>query len=117
MGPTFPVIVSIVQQFIWFADVRYLYDIKHKWAEPLATSYFVFVSSKESGMILQMSRLVQAITCAGIESFARGGPTLTRVFFVTGKRIQIALKAGHHWPPNKTPFKCRFAGEPMMAHH
>ena len=34
-----------------------------------------------------------------------------------GKRIQIPLKMGHHWPPRVTPFKWRFAGGPMMTQH
>ena len=77
MGPNF---LSHSTTVYTFADVRYLYDIKHKWSEPLSNCYFVFVYSIDSGMILQMSRLVHAITCADLECFARGGPTLTRVF-------------------------------------
>ena len=33
------------------------------------------------------------------------------------KRIQIALKAGHHRPTSETPFKWGFTGGPMMAQH
>ena len=35
-------------------------------------------------------------SCADPGNFARGGPTFFFFFFVRGKRIQIALKAGHH---------------------
>ena len=52
---------------------------------------------------------------AGLESFVRGGPTLTGFcycffflffsFFMRGERIQIALKVGHHQPASKMPFK------------
>ena len=58
--------------------------------------------------------------CADPESFARGGPTVTTFLlfsFYEGKRIKIALKAGHHRPASETPFKWRFAGGPMMAQH
>ena len=51
-------------------------------------------------------------TCADPGSFARGGPTLT-TFFMREKRIQIALKVGHHLPTSETPFKLR----PTMAKH
>ena len=30
-------------------------------------------------------------------------PEEVRHFFIRGKRIQIALKAGHHWPASETP--------------
>ena len=43
--------------------------------------------------------------CADPESFARGGST----FLIRGKRIQIALKAGHHRLASETPLKWRFA--------
>ena len=59
-------------------------------------------------------------TCADPESrLARGGPTLTTVFFlfVRGERIQIALIAAHHRLASETPFKWRFAGGRMMAKH
>ena len=46
-------------------------------------------------------------TCADPESFARGGPTFFS-FLIRGKRIQIALKAGHHWPASDRPFKWHF---------
>ena len=46
----------------------------------------------------------------GSRSFARGGPTFC---LIRGKRIQIALKAGHYRPASETPFKWRFAREPM----
>ena len=42
--------------------------------------------------------------CADPESFARRGPT----FFIKGKRIQRALKAGHYRPASDTPFKWSF---------
>ena len=38
-------------------------------------------------------------------------------FFERGERIQIALKADHHWPASKMPFKWGFAGRSMMAQH
>ena len=34
-----------------------------------------------------------------------------------GGEDKKTLKAGHHWPASKTPFKWRFAGGPMMAQH
>ena len=56
--------------------------------------------------------------CADPECFVRGGPTLTTFFFsMRGKRIQIALKAGHHRPASEMPFKWRFAGGSMKAQH
>ena len=55
---------------------------------------------------------------------ARGGPTLTSFFLyfyfiilMRGKRIQIALNAGHHLPASETPFKWLSAGGPMIAQH
>ena len=42
---------------------------------------------------------------------------IQKVFFDKGKRIQIALIAGHYWPASEIPFKWCFAGEPMMAQH
>ena len=60
-------------------------------------------------------------SCADPESFARGGPTLTGFvflfFFVWGERIQIALKADHHRPASKMPFKWPFPGGLMIAQH
>ena len=60
-------------------------------------------------------------TCTDPESFAKRGPTLTRIFlfffFITGERIQIALKEGHHRPVSEIPIKWRLAGRPMMAQH
>ena len=58
--------------------------------------------------------------CAVPESFVRGGPTLTTLFFffrffLRGERNEVALKAGIHRPSSETPFKWRFAGIPMMA--
>ena len=43
-----------------------------------------------------------ASACADLESFARGGPTLT-TFFDGGKRIQIVLKAGYYRPASEMP--------------
>ena len=34
-----------------------------------------------------------------------------------GGRIQIPLLAGHQQPASKRPFKWRFAGGQIMAHH
>ena len=53
------------------------------------------------------------------ESFIRGGPNLTKFDFSVAeeKRIQIPLKAGHHRSDSEKPFKCRFAGEPVVAQH
>ena len=40
----------------------------------------------------------------GSGNFSRGDPTQTLFFFfIKGKRIQIALKAGHHRPASETP--------------
>ena len=47
------------------------------------------------------------VSCADPESFARGGPTF--FFLIRGKRIQIALKAGHHQPARETPLKWRIS--------
>ena len=47
----------------------------------------------------------------------RGGQPFFLFFLIRGKRIQIALKAGHHRLASETPFKWRFAGGPMMAQH
>ena len=52
-------------------------------------------------------------TCADLESFARGGPTLT-TFFIREKRIQIALEAGHHRSNSETPFKWRANDGPTL---
>ena len=53
--------------------------------------------------------------------FTRANQTLPRffvvVFFIRGKRIQIALKAGHQQPASKMPIKWRFADGAMMAQH
>ena len=60
----------------------------------------------------------------GSRKFCQRGSNPDNVFFfffffflVRGKRIQIALKAGHHRPASETPFKWRFAGELMVAQH
>ena len=37
---------------------------------------------------------------------------------MSGERLQIPLKAGHHWPASDMPFEWRFAaGGPIMAQH
>ena len=48
---------------------------------------------------------------------AKGGPTLTLLYFLDDEGFQIPLKAGHHRSASETPFKWRFAGVPMMAQH
>ena len=55
------------------------------------------------------------ITCPDPENFVREGRTLT--VFLVDERIQIPLKAGHHWPASETQLKWRFAGGPMMPQH
>ena len=70
-----------------------------------------------SYMIMRHITSVYA-SCADPESFVRGGPTLTRLFFlVDGERIKMRikmpLKVGNHRPASETPF----AGVPIMAHH
>ena len=40
-------------------------------------------------------------TCTDPESFIRGGSTFSK--FMRGKRIQIAIKAGHYRPASETP--------------
>ena len=73
----------------------------------------------DNDVSLQGSAVVQWLSarpCANPESFARGGGGSNsdkRVFFMRGKRIQIALKAGHHRHANEMAF----AGVPMMAKH
>ena len=56
-------------------------------------------------------------TCADPESFVRGGGGPTLFSLMTGERIQLPLKSGHHWPTSEMPFKWHFAGGPMMAQH
>ena len=49
-----------------------------------------------------------------------GGSNFDNVFFYFVEEEledQIPLKAGHHRPASETPFKWRFAGEPMVAQH
>ena len=38
-------------------------------------------------------------------------------WLIRGGRIKVPLLAGHHWTASERPFKWRFAGVPMMAHH
>ena len=59
------------------------------------------------------------MSCADQESFVRGGPTLTTLFFslMRGGRIKIPLLAGHHRPVSETPSKWLFACVPMKALH
>ena len=45
--------------------------------------------------------MIYCLPCADPESFDRGGPTFFYLFFIRGKRIQIALKAGPIGPPAK----------------
>ena len=49
--------------------------------------------------------IIQYVTCPHIESFVRGGQTLTTFFpwLMREGRFQIPLKAGHHWPACNTP--------------
>ena len=50
--------------------------------------------------------------------FNQMGSNTDNVFSVDeGERIQIQLKASHHWPANETPFKGHFAGVSTMAKH
>ena len=50
----------------------------------------------------------------GSRKFCQRG---SNIVFYKEKRIQIALKAGHHRPVSEMPFKWRFAGGPMGANH
>ena len=60
--------------------------------------------------------------CTDLESFVRGGQTLTSFFLICfslmrGGWIKISLLAGHQRPARDTPFKWGFAGVLMMAQH
>ena len=58
--------------------------------------------------------------CADPERFVRWGPTLTTffsLFLVDEGREDPNEKAGHYLPARETPYKCSFAGVPMMAQH
>ena len=56
---------------------------------------------------------------AQIQKVLPAGSTFDNVFFflMRGERIQIPIKADHHWPASETPFKWHFVGMPMMAQH
>ena len=62
-----------------------------------------------------ISTIAYCLPCADPESFARGDPTYFFVFD-KGKRIQIALKAGHHRRDSETPFKST-TSERLKASH
>ena len=53
-------------------------------------------------------------SCADPVSYVRGS-NFDNIFLMRGGRIKIPLSAGHHRPASETPFKWRFAGEPIMA--
>ena len=67
--------------------------------------------------------VIMRYTCTilrGSRKFCQRGPILTGFFFfffffISGERIRITLKAGHHRPASETSFKWRSASEPMMA--
>ena len=47
----------------------------------------------------------------------RGPRKFCQLFFYKGREDPITIKAGHHWPTSKMPFKWHFTGGPMMAHY
>ena len=64
------------------------------------------------------------IMCAS-RKFFRVGPPPTAYLYLycfswwgeKGKRMKLPLKTDYHRPASETPFKWRFAGGRMMAHH
>ena len=75
--------------------------------------------SKASDQPARMRSLTITFASRLNRKFCQRGSHFENVFykFMRGGMIQIALKAGHHWPTSETPFKWRFAGGPMMALH
>ena len=88
-----------------------------KWKKPVG-------SFQESQIVLERRqqinprKLVQFIypnvSCSDPESFVKASDGVRfnsdiffcfYLFLMRGERIQIPLKAGHHWPASKTPFK------------
>ena len=67
---------------------------------PIHDNFSVFTQNNDANSYYVSN--IRAPSCADPESFARGDPTF---FLIRGKRIEIALKADHHWPASKTPFK------------
>ena len=57
-------------------------------------------------------------SCVDLESFVRGGPTLTTIFFylVDGmvRGIEMPLKVDHHRPASETPFRWRADNGPQL---
>ena len=52
--------------------------------------------------------------------FCQRGSNLDNIFLVFFSllgRIKMSIKAGHHRPTSKTPFKWRFADVPIIAQH
>ena len=56
---------------------------------------------------------IQKVLSEGV----RSNSATRTIFFRLGERNQIPLKAGQHRPASELPFKWRFAGVPIMAHH
>ena len=48
--------------------------------------------------------------------FCHRGSNSDKFFLVVeGRRIQIPLVGGHHWPASETPFQWCFSDGPMIA--
>ena len=98
-----------------------LSDFNHKYIEQRheISKNVVCAISKASDQPAHMRSLTITFASRLNRKFCQRGSHFVNVFykFMRGGMIQIALKAGHHWPTSETPFKWRFAGGPMMALH
>ena len=96
----------MLRQSISEKEIQYIAEINYNFLLRKLYLNELIVSAKSLDFIHNFA-------CVDPECFGIGGPT----FFIRGKRIQIVLKAGHHWTASKTPFKWRFPGGSMMAQH
>ena len=88
--------------------------------------FFVCMSLKFSVCFLCFHHLpISIYRMRGSREFCKRGSNSGNIFFFfffnstknSAHQCQIALKAGHHRPASKTPFKWHFSGRLMMAQH
>ena len=75
-----------------------------------STNMGVYILQNERDNLYNKHARIQKVLSEGVQS-------LTFFLVDEGRRIQIPLQVGHHWPASETPFKWRFAGVPMMTEH
>ena len=65
-------------------------------------------------MVPMKNVYLSTLTMRGSGKFCQRGPNQ---LFKRKPNTNVPIEAGHHQPASETPFKCRFAGGPIISSH